>query len=188
MVSVGVLYQSMERRIVLRILITAVLVTAVAIAINFASCTSTQDIRTAGGDVEDTLSPAMSGPHAPDPQMTSTRLVHGMIIFKSTRPELTGATVHVRLEDVSRADASANIVSEQLIENPAEHVSPEGIPFVLSGNQSDIDLQRRYSVSVHVDMNRSGEVNSGDYISMKSYPVLTDGNSNEVIVSVQRID
>ena len=111
-----------------------------------------------------------------------------MIVFKSSRPELSGATVYIRLEDVSRADASARTVYEQVMENPAEHVSAEGIPFVLSGNQSDIDSQKRYSVAVHIDMDRSGDVSAGDYISTESNHVLTYGHSARATVSVQEID
>lgn len=180
--------ESMEQRTVFEVVITAIFVGAVAIAGGFASCTNTSSVRTAESDVDDTLSSATSDPRKSDSHMTSTPLVRGMIVFKSSRPELTGATVYVRLEDVSRADASAHVVSEQVIENPAEHVSSEGIPFVLSGNQSDIDSQRRYSVAVHVDMDRSGQVSAGDYISTESNPVLTHGHSDQATVSVQQID
>lgn len=171
----------MERSNVLAVETTALLVTAISIVAVFGSCTYTQGVTTNGSELEDTLSTATSVPH-----MDS--LVRGRIIFKSSRPELTGATIYIRLEDVSRADASSHLVSEQVIENPAEYVSAEGIPFVLSGNQGDLNSQRRYSVSVHIDMDGSGEISGGDYISTESNPVLTQGHPNHVTVLVEKVD
>jgi uncharacterized lipoprotein YbaY len=105
--------------------------------------------------------------------MTATPLVRGTIVFESFRPELTGATVYVRLEDVSLADAPAEVVSEQVIGNPAERASAKGIPFALPGSRTDIDSRNRYSTAVHVDMDGTGNVSAGDYISTEINPVLT---------------
>jgi uncharacterized lipoprotein YbaY len=108
-----------------------------------------------------------------------------MIVFDYPQPELSGATVYIRLEDTSLADAASQIVSKQVLADPAEHVTSEGIPFALPGGQTDFNPRRRYSVSVHIDMDSSGDVSYGDYISMESNPVLTFGHSDQVTVHVQ---
>lgn len=165
----------MERR--------TILVTAAAVTGGFAGCTTLRRLDTRSSDGEGSRSPATS-----TSPMTATPLVRGTIVFESSRPELTGATVYVRLEDVSLADAPAEVVSEQVIGNPAERASAKGIPFALPGRRTDIDSRNRYSTAVHVDMDGTGGVSAGDYISTEINPVLTFGHSNTVTVSVQSIE
>ena len=119
--------------------------------------------------------------------MPPATLVSGTIGFDPDQPDLSGARVRVRLEDVSRADASADVVATQVIDDPAERLTEGRLPFRLSGDRDDIDPSGRYSVAVHVDMDNSGSVSSGDYINTASTPVLTGGHPDQVSVSVEQI-
>jgi len=44
-----------------------------------------------------------------------------------------------------------------------------------------------YSVSVHIDVSGSGEIERGDLISTQIYPVLTRGHGDEARVQVKRV-
>lgn len=113
-------------------------------------------------------------------------LVQGDISFEETARSFSGATVYVRLEDVSRADAPARIVAEQMIQDfshAAGTVSP--LPFALQGFAPD--ERSRYSVRVHVDVDGDGQVSRGDFLSMENYPVLTFGYPNHVTVQVKEL-
>ena len=47
---------------------------------------------------------------------------------------------------------------------------------------------RLYAVSVHIDVDNNGKINSGDFISMESYLVITDGYPKDnVIVHVRQV-
>ena len=52
-----------------------------------------------------------------------------------------------------------------------------------------VDFRRRlYAVSVHIDVDNNGKINSGDFISMESYPVITDRYPKDnVIVHVRQV-
>jgi hypothetical protein len=62
----------------------------------------------------------------------------------------------------------------------------------MSGNRRNvptgaIDPKKRYSVQVHVDVNGSGHVTKGDYVSTSSYPVLTAGSPDDPTVTIRRV-
>ena len=107
-----------------------ILVTAAAVTGGFAGCTDLRTVSTGSSGGEN--SPPFG---TSTPLTTATPLVRGTIVFESSRPELTGATVYVRLEDVSLADAPAEVVSEQVIGNPAERASAKRsrLPFLIVG-------------------------------------------------------
>jgi uncharacterized lipoprotein YbaY len=126
------------------------------------------------------------------PMPTSTSLpadaslVHGEVVFDETAQSFSGATVTIRLEDVSRADAPAQIVAEQILPDVSHTAgSPTQLPFAIEGTIPD--ERARYAVRVHVDVDGDGQLGPGDYMNMESYPVLTYGNPNRVTVRVQEV-
>lgn len=119
--------------------------------------------------------------------MSPTPLVRGTIVFPSERPDLTEATVYVRLEDVALANSSAEVIAEQVIRDVPASATDGGIPFVLPGDRDEIDPRGRYTVAVHVDIDDSGDVTAGDYITTKHDPVLASNGNDYVTVSVQRV-
>jgi putative lipoprotein len=85
----------------------------------------------------------------------------------------------VRLEDVSRADAPAVVLGEQVIRMEGRQVP---IPFEIPYDPSKIDDRHRYVVraSIHLD----GEL---VFTSTKEHPVLTQGYPATVEVLMQPV-
>lgn len=93
----------------------------------------------------------------------------------------TAAAVRVRVEDVSRADAGAVVVGEQVLRD----VSLAGLRFEVA--VADVDPSARYTVRVHVDLTGSGTLDAGDLLTTQHVPVLTGGAPDTVTVPVTRI-
>lgn len=97
-----------------------------------------------------------------------------------------GATVHVRLLDATVADAPSRTVAEQTIPNVSHPRGAGGtVAFAVRG--SGLEARARYVVRVHVDVGGDGTVSRGDYVSTESYPVLTLGYPNRIIVRVRPV-
>jgi putative lipoprotein len=94
--------------------------------------------------------------------------------------------VVVQVEDVSRADAPSVIVAEQRLRG-IRLQRGETLRFAVEVPRERIDSRSHYSVRVHVDVSGSGNVERGDFVSTRSYPVLTRGHGDEVIAEVQRV-
>lgn len=110
-------------------------------------------------------------------------LVTGDISFEEGGPSFDDATVFVRLEDVSRADAASIVIAEQTIQNVSSSDQP--IRFRLSGEP--LTERMSYTVSVHVDVDGDGQLTVGDYITMQSYPIVPAEEAPNVAVLVGRI-
>ena len=111
-------------------------------------------------------------------------VVTGEVVFAKGAKPFSGAVVTVRLSDVSMADGPAQPIAEQVIRGVSFDEKTR-IPFRLRG-RADND-RARYTVSAHVSLNGSSDIQQGDYISMQSYPVLTFGALDRVTVEVRRV-
>jgi uncharacterized lipoprotein YbaY len=113
-------------------------------------------------------------------------LVQGEIDFGPVPPRFTKATIYVRLEDSTLADAPSRVVLQQRIEDIAPQTIHGGkVPFAMHGEIPD--RRATYTISVLVDVDGDGKVSRGDYINMVSYPVLTHGYPNRVTVRVREV-
>jgi uncharacterized lipoprotein YbaY len=113
-------------------------------------------------------------------------LVKGEILFEDVQRSFEGATVRVRLEDVSYADAPSRVVAEQVIPDVSCEAGTDcTLRFGLYGDVPD--ERRRYVVTVYVDLHGQGRVTQGDYLSMESQPVLTHGNPDQISVRVREV-
>jgi uncharacterized lipoprotein YbaY len=113
-------------------------------------------------------------------------LVTGTIVFEEQVAAFAGATLMVRLEDVSHADAPATVFAEHV----ELHVSfdprrTSELKFELDGPEPDPRAQ--YVLQVHVDVDGDGVVSLGDFINMQSYPVLTFGHPRRVTILVRQV-
>ena len=115
----------------------------------------------------------------------TTRLT-GRIWFDDAAGRLSGATLRVKLEEVSRADAPARDISQLVISNFSHSPGEPPIDFVL--NVDEIDPRERYEVRVHLDLDGNGRYAAGDQITTQSYPVLTQGYPDTIEIRLQRID
>lgn len=106
--------------------------------------------------------------------MTDTDRVTGTIVFPANLAGPRRATVYVRVEDVSLADASATTLAESVMRDVPVPPTPEPI-LSFSVPVPSFDPRARYSVLVLVDLDGDGQVGTGDLISTQSHPVLTRG-------------
>jgi uncharacterized lipoprotein YbaY len=95
--------------------------------------------------------------------------LRGEVEFPEVASPVRGATLHVRLLDVSRADASARIVAGTVLENVSVTAAGHRIVFALE--VGDLDTRSTYSLEAHLDVDGSGEVTSGDYRTMEHFDV-----------------
>ena len=117
--------------------------------------------------------------------MSKTLLVKGEIIFDDV-VAFSGATIYVRLMDVSKMDVASRVITQQVIRKVIyDPASPRKIIFALYGEVPD--NRARYTITVHVDRGHDGKIKTGDFINMESYPVLTQGYSNYVTVHVKQV-
>lgn len=115
-----------------------------------------------------------------------THVVRGEIILPEGAESPDPADVAVYVEDVSRADAPSVVIGEQHRSGvPLRPGTP--IPFVVEIPADYVDDRMEYSVRVHIDHSRSGDVTVGDFVSTQSYPVLTRGASTEARIDVKRV-
>ena len=115
-----------------------------------------------------------------------TNTVRGEVVLPNTELPNQTADVIVQVEDVSRADAPSIVVAEQRMSGVPVRAG-QVLPFSVEIPAEHVDPKHSYSVRAHVDMSGSGEVEVGDLISTKSYPVLTHGYGNEAQVNVKKI-
>lgn len=108
--------------------------------------------------------------------------VRGRISFEPGAPGFEDATVRVRLEDTTVADAPARIVSEATLSGVALPSAGGTIPFLVPAGTAEAG--RRYNLRVHVDRAGDGEVAEGDFVTTQSYPVVLGTDATVVVRSV----
>jgi len=126
---------------------------------------------------------------------SSAPLLRGIIIFdKNNVKPFSGATVYIRIEDVTMQDAPSKLILQQAIKDLSyddndisNHHHQKKIEFELFGDIV-VDVRRSYAISVHIDVDNNGKINSGDFINMESYPVITYGYPKDcVLVRVKQV-
>lgn len=118
--------------------------------------------------------------------MNTVLLAQGEITFEEEAPSFTGATMYVRLENITIADIAAEVVAATVVGDIAfDPKTNKALPFAIIGTV--LDPQASYTVRVHIDLDGDGIVGQGDFISTQSYPVITFGYPREVLISVQQV-
>lgn len=113
-------------------------------------------------------------------------LVRGKIVLSKDLSSFSQATANIYLEDVSYIDAASKIVARQVISDICHKKGTENqIEFVLTGETKD-DCTC-YSLRVHITNHQDQEIHRGDFITTQSYPVLTQGHSNQIWIHVQEV-
>jgi uncharacterized lipoprotein YbaY len=115
--------------------------------------------------------------------------VEGRIVFRAAVRAFDNAAVHVYLEDVSFADAAADVVAETVIPGVRHgHTSGDTtVAFVLDlGQHQNIDTRRHYAVRVWVDCDDDGQPSHVDLYSDQVYPVLTWGFGASVTITFEK--
>jgi len=116
----------------------------------------------------------------------ATKLIDGVIFLDRQIGSFTAATARVSVEDVSMADASSITLAATTIDNICHRLGEVlRINFQVFGPV--FDEEAHYSVRVHIDLQGSGDVSPGDYMTTQNYPVLTFGFPDWVEVQVEKI-
>lgn len=103
--------------------------------------------------------------------------VTGTVTYRMRIALAPTAVVKVQLLDVSRADAPATVIAEQIIETKGKQVP---IPFSLTYDPAQIKENMRYQVraQIMIDGNLA-------FTSTQAYSVITQGNPKQVEILVQ---
>jgi uncharacterized lipoprotein YbaY len=118
--------------------------------------------------------------------MNTASLVKGEITFEAEAPPFTGATMYVRLENVTVADTASEVIAEYVERNVAfDPKTTNVLSFAIPVHAPD--ARTAYAVRVHIDIDGDGEVSPGDFISTQSYPVLTFGHPRDVAILVRQV-
>lgn len=112
-------------------------------------------------------------------------LVKGTILFDNDVEPVSGASVYVRLEDVSRVDTAASVIAEQVIRGVQAGGDVRQLDFAIHGNE--LEPRAHYVVRVHVDVDNDGEVSVGDYVSTASHPVTLSTFSEAITIPVHLV-
>ena len=96
-------------------------------------------------------------------------LVRGQVMIEQFADPVTGAVLTVRLVDVSRADASSITKAKSVFRDVALTSSTDAVAFEL--RSLDVRPPGRYAVEAHLDVDCSGDITQGDYLTMESFPV-----------------
>lgn len=94
--------------------------------------------------------------------------VTGTLVFPPDTADFTGARITFRVEDTGMQDVSAAVHHEAVMQDVA--YAPR-IVFNLTVPEA---RSQTLTLSVHVDMDHSGSVTRGDFITTQAFPVLRE--------------
>jgi len=107
--------------------------------------------------------------------------VSGEIVLPQDAPRRKAGLVLVQVQDASVQDAPAEVLAETRLENVA--LEPEGrVAFRLSVPEAAPG--RRLLVRVHVDLDGTGRVSSGDLLTTAAHSVPARGPVEALAVAV----
>lgn len=104
--------------------------------------------------------------------------IHGVVKIAGSDIPTQSATLRIYVEDTARIDARATVIAQSA--TPLSQLAPT-MPFDLTCREPL--AQERLMVRVHLDMDNSGEVSSGDFVSTAAHPA----SPNPTEISVQRV-
>ncbi len=105
----------------------------------------------------------------------------GTVTYRERIALLPGSVVWVTLQDISRADAPADILATWTLTTSGENVP---IPFELSYDPAQVDLRHRYAVRAEIRDGAGGLLWTSD----TTYPVITGGAPGDAVdILVRRV-
>jgi hypothetical protein len=94
--------------------------------------------------------------------------------------------VHIRVEDVSHVDASAQLLGEKVFDKIHQNQLIEGkLAFEVTVKEPSEGAS--CAIWVHLDVDRDGVISAGDYVSTENIPVLEDAGLSPVRIRVSRV-
>ena len=122
--------------------------------------------------------PMISIAQAPSPEQSSP-MITGTVTYRVRMALPANATIDVRLEEVSRADAPAAIIAENIFAAGGKQVP---IPFQLTYSPGDIQAGHRYQVRAQIMVE-----DELLFVTTRAYPVLTNGAPSMVNMVLQPV-
>lgn len=114
----------------------------------------------------------------------------GVVLLGEGLPSFADASLNVRIEEVSEADAPARVVARQTVLAVSHEQGVCDVVRFALGPLAFYDQEAAYVVRAHIALAGDSEIRSpepGDFITMESYPVLTFGNPNWIAVRVNEV-
>lgn len=127
-------------------------------------------------------SPGPNGPQTSEADM----ILEGTIRLDGAATPIEVAALRITLRDVSRADASAPVVAEaELRSQTMDATAAVGFRLAVP---ADLDPGASYELAAHADVDGSGDVTVGDYLTMTSNPVTVTGSQPPVDLVLRRVE
>ncbi|HET8625126.1 MAG TPA: YbaY family lipoprotein [Gemmatimonadales bacterium] len=111
------------------------------------------------------------------PEQSMKGAVRGTASYRERMALPPGAVLEVSLQDVSKADATAEVIGQARIENPGNPPFRFEIPY----DPSRIDPRHRYAVRAQILVD-----GKPFFVTDRHYGVLTEGMGNEVDVMLRK--
>lgn len=105
--------------------------------------------------------------------------VTGFVSYENNDDLSPTAVLTVKLVDISRADAAAEVVAQQVIQTDGVQVP---IAYQVDYDPAKIDPSHRYAIQARID-----DQGSLQYISDRVYPVLTQGGKSTVSIELKQV-
>jgi uncharacterized lipoprotein YbaY len=98
--------------------------------------------------------------------------LRGTVVLTPSLGRFHDATLHIRVLDVSEADAPAQQLAEVTV-SPVTYdaATEETVPFTLSAPAWN--PRNTITITAHLDQSGSGEVDAGDALTTQSHPPTT---------------
>src|SRR5262245_36046387 len=116
----------------------------------------------------------------------SSAVVRCVIVLDQNAPSFGAATLFVRIDDVTLADAPSAPLAQARLDRLA-HRQGSASRWAIQLDGAARQPQHRYSIWAHLDIDGDGQIGRGDYITMESYPVLTFGHPAEATVRLRPV-
>lgn len=113
--------------------------------------------------------------------------LRGTIDFVGVTTPISDATLYVRFEDLSRPDLGVSLVTERMIPNFTTEPSDPGRYRYVVQYQQPRDYGE-YGIAVHLDVDNSGHVNAGDYVTTANYSFTGITPPNRMNVRVTEVE
>lgn len=103
--------------------------------------------------------------------MKTASFLTGNMLFAGDVNVSDKTSITISIEDITVAGVKAKIFEKKVEFDPKSLPIFRYLPFELK--EFGLESGRSYKLSAHVDANSSGTVEPGDYLTRKTYPVVT---------------
>ena len=114
-------------------------------------------------------------------------VIEGNILFEDLQSTFSDATVYIRLDDVSLADAPSTTIADTMISSVMVDMNEGEASIYYSLERPELDERFDYTIYVHVDVDGDEKVSKGDYVTTMHNSVNTTESDQVVDVTVSHV-